>query len=60
MVKMQQNEGTRERILSSAEILFATGITLLLIPCGYLILEDLGDTLLAMRERIYPRKGKPA
>jgi multidrug efflux pump subunit AcrB len=34
-------------------VLFATFVTLLLIPCGYLILEDLHDILKAIRQKIF-------
>jgi multidrug efflux pump subunit AcrB len=35
-------------------VLFATGITLLLIPCGYVILEDFHDLLSGVRARLAP------
>jgi multidrug efflux pump subunit AcrB len=34
-------------------VLFATFVTLLLIPCGYLILEDVHDILKAIRQKIF-------
>ncbi len=39
-------------------VLFATGITLLLIPCGYLIMEDVHDVFTRLRRR--PRAAAPA
>lgn len=33
-------------------VLFATLITLLLIPCGYLILEDIYDSLRNLKEKV--------
>jgi multidrug efflux pump subunit AcrB len=36
-------------------VLFATAITLLVVPCGYLVLEDLG----ALRMRLWRRSGPP-
>jgi multidrug efflux pump subunit AcrB len=33
-------------------VLFATGITLLLIPCGYMILDDIHRLLAAVREKL--------
>jgi multidrug efflux pump subunit AcrB len=34
-------------------VLFATGITLLLIPCGYVILDDLHQALARLKKKIY-------
>ncbi|MBW2615782.1 MAG: efflux RND transporter permease subunit, partial [Deltaproteobacteria bacterium] len=36
-------------------VLFATGITLLLVPCGYVILEDVHNLFAALRAKIAPR-----
>jgi len=36
-------------------VLFATGITLLLVPCGYVILEDVHNLFANLREKIAPR-----
>ena len=33
-------------------VLFATGITLLLIPCGYMILEDVHNLLANLKEKV--------
>jgi multidrug efflux pump subunit AcrB len=35
-------------------VLFATGITLLLVPCGYVILEDLQNLLTSRKAKIAP------
>ena len=41
-------------------VLFATGITLLLIPCGYLIMEDIHDLWERLRRRLLPGSAAPA
>ncbi len=41
-------------------VLFATGITLLLIPCGYLIMEDIHDLWERLRRRLLPGNAAPA
>ncbi|MGD8286319.1 MAG: hypothetical protein PVG70_11785 [Desulfobacterales bacterium] len=34
-------------------VLFATGITLLLIPCGYMILEDIYNLINAVKAKLF-------
>jgi hypothetical protein len=40
-------------------VLFATGITLLLIPCLYLILDDIHNTATRIRKKIFGQIDKP-
>jgi len=39
-------------------VLFATGITLLLVPCGYVILEDLQNLLTSRKANVAPGDGE--
>jgi hypothetical protein len=41
-------------------VLFATFITLLLVPCGYVILDDLQNLLERLKVRILRREAPPA
>jgi multidrug efflux pump subunit AcrB len=34
-------------------VLFATGITLILVPCGYMVLEDVIDTISVLKNRMF-------
>jgi multidrug efflux pump subunit AcrB len=36
-------------------VLFATGITLLLVPCGYMILDDVHNLVASLRAKLAPR-----
>jgi hypothetical protein len=41
-------------------VLFATSITLLLVPCGYMILEDMHNLVASLKARITRREAPTA
>ena len=41
-------------------VLFATGITLLLVPCGYAIMEDIHSVLAGLKDKVFGSTGRAA